>query len=70
LLNEKESRLNRKDFALAVAVHVSPKGLRFAELEGTKPTFIDLPTLVFSILSAAFLFPIACNKNNQFKQLG
>lgn len=55
-----EKKRKEKTSALAVAVHVSPKSLRFAELEGTKPTLIDLPTLVLSILSAAFLLPITC----------
>ena len=53
--------------ALAVAVHVSPKSLRLAELEGTKSTLVDLPTLVFSILPAAFLFPATCNYNHPIK---
>lgn len=45
--------MGKKRRALAVAVHVSPESLRFAELEGTKPTLVDLPTL---ILPATF-FP-------------
>lgn len=48
-------------FTLSVAVHVSPQSLRFAKLEGTKPTLVDLPTLIFPVLHAAFLFPIPCN---------
>jgi len=55
-----------------VTVHVSPKSLRFTELEGTESTFVDLPTLIFSILPAVFLFPATCqqiNNNILFKQL-
>jgi hypothetical protein len=53
------------DFALSVSVHVPSKSLRFAELEGTKPTLVDLITLFFPILSAAFLFPVACQKKKK-----
>lgn len=54
-----------KRHALAVAVHVSAKSLRFAELEGTKPTLVDLPTIVLSFLPAAFLLSITCPNFNQ-----
>lgn len=42
-----------------MAIHVSAEGLGFAELEGTKPALIDLPSIIFFLLSAAFLFPVA-----------
>lgn len=75
LLNDKEwcdelviNEQRKKGLALSVAVHVSPKSLRFAELEGTKPTLIDLPALIiFPILGAAFLFPMACSCSCSFQ---
>ena len=54
-----------KTDALAVAVHVTTKSLRFAELEGTEPTLVDLTTLFFSLLPAAFLFPAPCSDRTQ-----
>lgn len=53
---------------------MSPKGLRFAEVEGTKPALINLPSgglrlrlglIKILISSAAFLFSVAsCNYTN------
>ena len=61
----KQHMRERERVALAVAVHVTTKSLRFAELEGTEPTLVDLTTLFFSLLPAAFLFPAPCSDRTQ-----